>query len=106
MSERVIKGFLKLGDPEGSEPLGYSFVCPGCKRRHAYYVREPNEGGHQWTFNGDLIKPKFRPSFGLEMHRPEARCHSFVTNGEIKFLDDCAHGLAGKTVKMEPHEDE
>lgn len=29
-------------------------------------------------------------------------CHSFVFDGEIRFLGDCTHALAGKTVPLEP----
>jgi hypothetical protein len=28
-------------------------------------------------------------------------CHSYVTDGKIRFLDDCTHELAGKTVELE-----
>jgi hypothetical protein len=27
-------------------------------------------------------------------------CHVFVENGKIRFLDDCTHELAGKTVDI------
>jgi hypothetical protein len=27
-------------------------------------------------------------------------CHSFVTDGQIQFLTDCTHALAGKTVEL------
>jgi hypothetical protein len=30
------------------------------------------------------------------------RCHIFVRDGKIQFLNDCTHELAGKTVPMEP----
>ncbi|MGC4033677.1 MAG: hypothetical protein QM754_18485 [Tepidisphaeraceae bacterium] len=30
------------------------------------------------------------------------RCHSFVRDGQIEFLGDCTHELAGKTVPLEP----
>jgi len=29
------------------------------------------------------------------------RCHSFVRNGKIQYLNDCTHALAGKIVDME-----
>lgn len=28
------------------------------------------------------------------------RCHSFVANGNIQFLGDCTHELAGQTVRL------
>lgn len=27
-------------------------------------------------------------------------CHSFITDGEIQFLNDCTHKLAGHTVDL------
>lgn len=27
-------------------------------------------------------------------------CHSFVRDGQIEFLSDCTHALAGKTVSL------
>lgn len=29
-------------------------------------------------------------------------CHSFVTDGQIQFLGDCTHSLAGQTVPLRP----
>lgn len=34
--------------------------------------------------------------------RTTKRCHSFVTNGNIQFLSDCTHALAGQTVALPP----
>jgi hypothetical protein len=28
------------------------------------------------------------------------RCHVFITNGQIQFLDDCTHALKGQTVPI------
>lgn len=30
------------------------------------------------------------------------RCHSFIRDGQIQFLGDCGHALAGKTVALPP----
>lgn len=75
------------------EYRGYMFNCPGCKEIHV-----PNQ---TWGFNGDLDKPTFTPSI-LVTHpgKPSPRCHSFVTDGKIQFLNDCTHELAGKTVEL------
>ena len=32
---------------------------------------------------------------------PDRVCHSFVTDGNIQFLSDCTHSLAGQTVPLE-----
>jgi hypothetical protein len=74
------------------------FWCAGCETHHAI---DPTK----WTWNGDTERPTFRPSvlvtytFGVE--RTPKRCHSFVTDGHIQYLDDCTHALAGQTVLLE-----
>lgn len=94
-----------------------AFWCPGCKSAHAVFV-----GGGGWTFNGNAEHPTFSPSvlvrnghfldanscwckFNAEHPDDPApfrceQCHSFVTNGQIQFLGDCSHELAGKTVPL------
>lgn len=100
------------------------FICPGCGSGHAPLVESKSR--KPWGFNGDLVKPTFTPSVlvrsvdipknpekdekGDYVLGPDGRikgakdsvCHSFVTNGHIKFLDDCTHELAGKTVPLKP----
>jgi hypothetical protein len=36
---------------------------------------------------------------------PSHRCHFFVRDGQIQFLEDCHHNLKGKTVPMEDLDD-
>ena len=81
--------------------------------------------GPSWQFNGDYDRPTFAPSVLVtsghytpshpgpecwctynERH-PETpssfrceRCHSFVRDGQIEFLSDCTHALAGRTVPL------
>jgi hypothetical protein len=87
--------FLRRWSFEGRG--GYIFYCPGCKAGHTLQTDAP-EG---WNFNGDLERPTFSPSVALS--RPgsgKIECHSFVRNGQIEFLSDCEHELAGKTVPL------
>jgi len=98
---------------------GVAFWCPGCDAAHA--IRSD-----VWTWNGDVNKPTFSPSVlvtgghytpGHEgdcwctynAKHPEdpapfkcERCHSFVRDGQIQFLGDCTHALAGQTVALPP----
>ena len=78
-----------------------------------------------WQFNGDFERPTFSPSLlirsGHYAHEsPSGKCwctynaehpddpapfscsvcHSFITNGQIQFLSDCTHALAGQTVEL------
>jgi hypothetical protein len=83
---------------------GYCFKCPGCKDWHCLSVRPntlPNGAG--WVFNGDFERPTFQPSVlstvTFESGEKEV-CHLFVTDGNLIFLGDCTHELAGKTQPM------
>jgi hypothetical protein len=67
-------------------------VCPGCEKEHPFDQR--------WEFNGDLDRPTFRPSLRVFGKKGETLCHSFVVDGRIQFLDDCAHNLKGQTVDL------
>jgi hypothetical protein len=72
--------------------------CPGCETHHAPEVR----GAKAWTWNGSLTSPTLSPSILVNRDDPAARCHSFVRDGQWRFLSDCHHDLAGKTVPVPP----
>lgn len=82
------------------------FWCAGCKEYHQIDIVK-------WEFNGDFKKPTFSPSYLTWLDpNPEAdmsqggkfhngfRCHSFIRDGNIEYLSDCTHKLAGQTVKL------
>jgi len=94
-----------------------AFFCPGCNEAHQISVR-PGTG---WQYDGNAEQPTFSPSVlvsGLlrgklpdgtwdgtwvldENNNPvTALCHSFVKAGQIQFLQDCTHALAGQTVAL------
>lgn len=95
------------------------FHCPGCKKVHGFRVTTP---GDNWSYNGNPAAPTFSPSLLVSSHswtppvtpenlgewrrnpwpqvRIETGCHSFVTDGQIQFLSDCTHALAGQTVPL------
>lgn len=100
------------------------FMCPGCKNTHM--IKHGDGPGPRWAWNGDAEKPTFAPSIRVR-DRPltdkgnrdmedwrnagcpkreqpfesVARvCHSFVTHGQIHFLTDSTHELAGQTVDL------
>lgn len=83
--------------------VSYLFECPGCNHSHAFKVAGP---GAKWSFNGSLARPTFAPSLLCTSDFGESRerrvCHSFVRDGQIQFLGDCTHKLAGKTVPLSP----
>ncbi|MBK5213378.1 MAG: hypothetical protein JJE55_06935 [Flavobacteriaceae bacterium] len=104
------------------------FICPGCRSGHAPYIE--GKGVPVWGFNNNLEKPTFTPSIlvrydylseegqkkSFEFKKKNGRlptreelpydihkiCHSFVTDGKIKFLGDCTHDLKNTTVELNP----
>lgn len=80
-------------------PGGYaSFWCPGCDEPHN--VRVGGDGA--WGYNGNDQSPTLTPSVLVTGGRSREfmRCHSFVKDGQIQFLSDCSHALAGQTVPI------
>lgn len=79
----------------------FVFHCPGCGFDHPFHVlpaKTPK--GDSWTWNGSMDSPTFQPSLLVNKDYPEQRCHSFVLNGMIQFLNDCHHTLKGQTVPI------
>lgn len=101
-----------------AEGFRLHFWCPGCDEMHSVFISEEKDKG--WKWNNDAENPTFTPSIlvkGHKLKRDEKGkwidwerdekgeliptvCHSFVTKGKIKFLDDCTHKLKGQTVQL------
>ncbi len=71
------------------------YWCPGCRHRHSV---DPQV--HK--FNADFERPTFSPSLLLQYVKQSGpyTCHSYIENGEIRFLGDCTHEMAGQTVQL------
>jgi hypothetical protein len=74
------------------------FWCPGCDGAHGVAVGEGK--GPRWGYNEDEEKPTFSPSILVTWGGLNKKCHSFVKDGQIQFLTDCTHNLAGQTVDL------
>jgi hypothetical protein len=90
----------------------YAHWCPGCEEMHALY--------DTWTFNGNVDKPSFSPSFkhgGVKRQMANAKwtgdwirdaqghpvpfvCHYILTDGILHFCNDSTHPLTGKSVAL------
>jgi len=80
----------------------YIFDCPGCKTVHGITTIGPTA----WKFNNSLEKPTVTPSILANFTSGnERRCHSYITDGKIKFLGDCYHELKNKTVELPDYKD-
>lgn len=99
------------------------FFCPGCNDLHAV-----NVGDSGWCYNDNPAAPTLSPSvlsraghYARSDERPGNcycdvkeripdwdddhtchRCHSYVRDGMIQFLDDCSHDKAGQTLPLPP----
>lgn len=80
--------------------------CPGCNRAHQVAVGEGP--GPRWCWNSNVEHPTFSPSVLVSYNgadagidgAPPAVCHSFVIDGQMQFLGDCTHTLAGQTIQI------
>lgn len=64
------------------------------------------DGTGCWTWNGSVEAPTLRPSVlttaptgGLH---GGFQCHTWITDGQAQYLDDCSHDLRGQTVPLHP----
>lgn len=77
------------------------FWCVGCDSIHEVTLSGP----HAWGWNGTLEQVTLSPSVLVRFFNgseERGRCHSFVEDGRIRYLDDCSHGLRGLTVPLTP----
>ncbi|MEN6535517.1 MAG: DUF6527 family protein [Bryobacteraceae bacterium] len=98
----LVSPVLERADSGWEETNGKSFLhwCPGCECLHLINIEKPNKQGAQWTFDGNVEAPTFSPSINYP-----GVCHYFIHSGQIQFLSDCRHKLAGQTVPMSTIED-
>lgn len=64
-------------------------------------IKGSRNGTGNWTWNGDTEKPTLKPSI-IQDFRPHDSLvnHVWITDGQVKFLNDCSHELAGKTLDL------
>lgn len=76
------------------------FWCAGCETIHEARVH----GEYAWSWNGSVDAPTLSPSVLVRggSRGSDHVCHSFVTDGAIRFLSDCTHALAGQSVPLKP----
>jgi hypothetical protein len=82
------------GYPHNVVPKDESVLPPHAPESHQGY-RSPN--GPRWVWNGDKESPTFTPSI---LCQADERCHSYVTDGKIRYLPDSTHALSGQTIDI------
>lgn len=83
---------------------GLLWDCPGCGYSHLIPV-EPG-ATPAWHWNGDLERPTLSPSVHVrwEFDGQPGVCHFFLRWGQVEFLSDCTHALAGQVAPLGPVE--
>jgi hypothetical protein len=115
-----------MGEYLWSKTAGYFvFWCPGCDSIHgindkiwsvidpdsltptvhASVLSYPHRTFKPGVTDAEIeaakaITPAGEPLAGVTMMTP--LCHLFIEKGQIRFLGDCEHALAGQTVPMVP----
>lgn len=77
------------------------FFCPGCGCDHWITL----SGDKHWSFDGNNESPTVTPSIRVfrpktEDHPEQTICHFYINHGQIQYLNDCVHRLAGQSVDM------
>lgn len=80
------------------------YWCPGCNYLHGIAIRpHTQDNGAGWEFSGTLECPTYSPSQLTTWKSVVPKvCHTFIREGQIEFLTDCTHALAGQTVPLPP----
>lgn len=78
-----------------------AWFCPGCDMLHPVYLaRDPSDKNQSiWRFDGNLECPTFTPSVVTKLSDVK-KCHVFVIQGKIQYLDDCWHHLRSTTIDL------
>ena len=68
----------------------YVFFCEGCKSVH--------QVNNSW--NVDIVNITITPSVLVTAPNDIRRCHSFITEGKIKYLSDSTHKYKNETLDL------
>lgn len=80
-------------DSEGKQY--YHFWCPGCDCFHGF--------NDTWTLEGGIDNPTVNPSL-LSTDNEGNVCHMYIKKGQIHYLSNCTHSLAGQILDMREEE--
>jgi len=74
------------------------FWCPGCDSVHRVRI------DHRIGWNNNPHKPTLPQSLllWLDLVGGPVQCHSMISEGNIRFLPDSIHNMAGQTVRLPP----
>lgn len=100
-----MKSQLRHCNDHGVEYDALAFVCQGCieleggmgSGMHLLPVNT-DQKSPSWKWNESTEYPTLSPSIRTKNIR--GICHSYLENGQIRYLEDSQHSLAGQTVDL------
>lgn len=95
---KVINSETIQCDPEEAEYIRMKFPGPMATRTLPIMIGGTRKGTRNWTWNGDTEKPTVKPS--VKTTNGTITCHSWVNDGQVKYLSDSSHELAGQTLDL------
>lgn len=95
---KVVNGKQEVCDPSEAQYLELRLPGPSGLICLPVMIGGTWEGTKNWTWNGSTESPTLKPS--VLLIRSDSRCHSFINNGQVQFLDDCSHDFKGKTLDL------
>lgn len=81
---------------EASQATHIRLCLPGPMPNRILPIRKHDSVRPSWEWNGSTESPTVRPS--VLTTDGTHTCHSWITDGQVAFLGDCTHELAGHTV--------
>lgn len=96
----------RVGSTDGYTAGGLSHWCPACGKMHAFALDGKNSSGAQWTWDGNVEFPTFRPSMLIRVYGGERGtdvkeiCHYILAAGIIDYCGDSTHALSGQSVPL------
>ena len=95
---KLVDGESVICEPSEASHLVLNLPSPSGMVCLPVMIGGTRAGTNNWTWNGSIDSPTLKPSVLLT--RPDMRCHSFINDGHVKFLDDCTHDFKGQTLEL------
>lgn len=99
---------IKVRIREYTKNPGVSYIfCTACQEFHSIHTKIPDVNGTIYNITGTLQQPTITPlvvrvieKFNKSKHSADHICNGVVTEGQIRYLENCTHTLAGKSVEL------
>jgi len=97
---KVEGGYVECTVEEATD-IALHLPGPISNRMMPIQIKGSRKGTGNWSWNGDVDKPTLKPSIKNDF-RPHEQLveHIWINEGQVIFLKDTTHDLAGKTLDL------